>query len=210
MADMIASGQVRRSDLTRSVNRLQQGLDLTSGNLLRANELIHSFKQVVSDQSNEDRQTFDLREWLAATIDKLKPLMARHGLRVNVDCPQGITIDSYPGPLAQVISNLLAMNAAIHGYPNGQDGEFKVTASQTNGSHSVQIVFADAGAGIDPRIHERVLIQFFTTRRDQGNVGLGLHIVHNIVVATLAGKITLLSEPNTGTSVLIDIPTSTG
>jgi signal transduction histidine kinase len=47
---------------------------------------------------------------------------------------------------------------------------------------------------------------FFTTRREGGCAGLGLHIVHNIVTGRLGGRISVASEPGQGTSFRVVIP----
>jgi signal transduction histidine kinase len=47
---------------------------------------------------------------------------------------------------------------------------------------------------------------FFTTRRDRGGTGLGLHIVHNIVTNRLGGRLDLDSEPGSGTKIRIILP----
>jgi signal transduction histidine kinase len=47
---------------------------------------------------------------------------------------------------------------------------------------------------------------FFTTRRDQGGTGLGLHIVYNIVTNCLGGRLNLASEPGKGTKMRIVLP----
>ena len=47
---------------------------------------------------------------------------------------------------------------------------------------------------------------FFTTRRDQGFTGLGLHIVHSIVTNYLGGRIQLESEPGAGTTIQLVLP----
>jgi signal transduction histidine kinase len=47
---------------------------------------------------------------------------------------------------------------------------------------------------------------FFTTRRDQGQVGLGLHIVYNIVTNRLGGRIDLDTKPAEGTRIRMIVP----
>jgi signal transduction histidine kinase len=47
---------------------------------------------------------------------------------------------------------------------------------------------------------------FFTTRRNQGGTGLGLHIVYNLVTQQLDGRMTLDSRPGRGTSMRITLP----
>jgi two-component system, NtrC family, sensor kinase len=110
----------------------------------------------------------------------------------------------YPGALAQVISNL-ALNAVIHGFPDGRTGVLDLTVTRL-GERDLRIVFADDGAGIPAENQRKVFDPFFTTRRDQGSTGLGLHIVFNLVVSTLGGQIDLDSGADRGTRFTIDLP----
>jgi signal transduction histidine kinase len=68
------------------------------------------------------------------------------------------------------------------------------------------LVFQDDGIGIDEAYRAKVFDPFFTTGRDRGSTGLGLHIVHNLVTATLQGRIDLQSTPGEGTTFIIEIP----
>ena len=47
---------------------------------------------------------------------------------------------------------------------------------------------------------------FFTTGRERGSTGLGLHIVYNLVTSRLQGRINLYSKVGRGTRFTIDIP----
>jgi signal transduction histidine kinase len=47
---------------------------------------------------------------------------------------------------------------------------------------------------------------FYTTRRDLGSTGLGLHILHNIVTNRLGGRLNLDSSPGAGTKFHIILP----
>jgi signal transduction histidine kinase len=57
-----------------------------------------------------------------------------------------------------------------------------------------------------PEVRRQAFNPFFTTRRDDGRIGLGLHIVHNIVTNRLGGAVHLESEPGKGTKVRLDLP----
>lgn len=204
IARMLGGGPVRRSDLARGVARLQQGLHLTTQSLHRASEMVHSFKQVAVDQANEALQTFELQSWMTDHVAKLRPLLVRQGLTVVLSCPEGIVLTSYPGALGQVIS-ILAFNAATHAYPGDISGVFTVEVAQP-GDDSVRIVCADQGVGMRDQVRGRVFDPFFTTRREKGNAGLGLHIAFNLVASTLGGRIELDSQPQQGTRITLDIP----
>jgi signal transduction histidine kinase len=57
-----------------------------------------------------------------------------------------------------------------------------------------------------PEIQRQACEPFFTTRRDQGRVGLGLHIVYNIVTNRLVGRIELVTKPGEGTRIRMIVP----
>ena len=72
----------------------------------------------------------------------------------------------------------------------------------------MEISFEDNGRGMDATVRERIFEPFFTTRRGSGGSGLGLHIVYNLVMATLDGTIRCFSNPEAGTRFEITIPIS--
>ncbi|WP_448035176.1 sensor histidine kinase [Bradyrhizobium liaoningense] len=204
MADALGGASVRRSDLTKSIDRLKQGLNLTFDNLHRASEMVHSFRQVAVHQADEDRRTFELKDWLLELTSKLGPLLSHHGLTVEVRCPAGIKLNSYPGALAQVISNL-ALNTAGHAYPDKRGGRFVITASQPDPT-SVRLVCADEGVGIPDELQAHIFDPFVTTSRESGHAGLGLHIAFNLVASSLNGRLRLESTTGPGTQIAIEIP----
>src|ERR1700730_14990552 len=59
---------------------------------------------------------------------------------------------------------------------------------------------------MSPEVRRHAFDPFFTTRRDRGSAGLGLHIVHNIVTNCLGGRLQLDSEPGEGTKMTIVLP----
>jgi signal transduction histidine kinase len=121
-----------------------------------------------------------------------------------VDCPEGLILNSYPGALAQVLTNLI-MNAVVHAYPDGRSGTMTLSVSHVK-RKSLTFVFSDDGVGIAEEHLAKVFDPFFTTGRDRGNTGLGLHIVHNLVAVTFNGRIDVDSTPGHGTTFTIEIP----
>jgi signal transduction histidine kinase len=204
MADALSGSSVRRSDLTKGIDRLKQGLTLTFQNLHRASEMVHSFRQVAVHQADEDRRTFELKDWLSELMSKLGPLLSHHALTVEVECPPGIELNSYPGALAQVIGNL-ALNTAGHAYPDKRGGRLVITVSQPD-PKSVRLVCADDGVGIPDQLQAHIFDPFVTTSREHGHAGLGLHIAFNLVASSLNGRLRLESKKGPGTQIAIEIP----
>ena len=66
--------------------------------------------------------------------------------------------------------------------------------------------FSDNGCGIHEQELPLIFDPFYTTARDSGAVGLGLHLVFNLVTQNLGGCIECTSEPNKGTTFTITLP----
>ena len=113
-------------------------------------------------------------------------------------------MNSYPGPYGQVLTNLV-LNSAVHAFPDGARGSVHI-AAKASGNDNVEVLFSDDGRGMSPEVKRHVFDPFFTTRRDQGSTGLGLHIVHNIVTNRLGGRINLETNPGAGTKIQIVVP----
>jgi signal transduction histidine kinase len=183
---------------------MREGTDLLYGNLSRAADLVHSFKQVAADQASGERRQFSMDVWLQDLLTSLRPILRKTKHEVVIECPPEVTVDTYPGALGQVLTNLLT-NAVIHAYGEGDAGRLSIRVSEPR-QDTVRIVFADDGKGIPPQNIGKVFDPFFTTGRSSGSTGLGLHIVYNLVTSRLQGHINLYSKVGRGTRFTIDIP----
>ncbi len=123
---------------------------------------------------------------------------------MKVSIAAGIVLDSYPGPLGQVITNLVD-NAVVHAFADDQKAEVAISADNSVPGRVV-VEVADNGKGIATSLLPRIFDPFVTTRMGRGGTGLGLHIAHNIVVSVLGGTIAVDSTPGRGTRFTIDIP----
>jgi len=113
-------------------------------------------------------------------------------------------MNSYPGPYGQVLTNLV-LNALTHAFPDRRAGAMRLSARRV-GSDQIEIAFADDGIGMSEDVRRRAFEPFFTTRRNRGGTGLGLHIVYNLVTRRLGGSLKLDSQPGRGTDFLIRLP----
>lgn len=200
----LAEGQLRQSMLTVYLGEVAEAADLLNRNLQIAGELIGSFKRVAVDQASEQRRRFDLGQVVAEVIGTLRPLIKRSHFRIRLEVPDDIRMNSYPGPLAQVITNCFN-NAVTHGLADREEGEFCVRAER-RGSDQVEIILSDDGRGMNEEQCSRAFRRFYTTRGGQGGTGLGLSIVHSIVTELLMGEVWIESVWNRGTAVHIRIP----
>ncbi|WP_424591347.1 ATP-binding protein [Bradyrhizobium sp.] len=207
-AEMFEAGlkteQLRRSKLDEFVRTSRDASRQLVANLLRAGELIQSFKQVAVDRSHVERRQFSLGEATDQIVASLRPVLKKATIALSVDVPEGLLIDGYPGSYGQILTNLF-LNAVNHAFAGGRSGTIVISA-RARGSDDVEIIFADDGAGMTPDVQRQAFDPFFTTRRDQGGTGLGLHIVYNLVTQQLGGRMMLESRPGQGTTFRIIMP----
>jgi PAS domain S-box-containing protein len=200
----VTRGDLRRSSLTDFLNATSDASGQLVANLNRAAELITSFKQVAADRNYSDQRTFDLGDLTEQVVLSLRPGLRRQRLTLAVDCEPNLTMNSYPGPYGQVLTNLF-LNSVAHAFPDGRAGTVDIKVRAAGPDH-VEIIFADDGCGMSLDVRRRAFDPFFTTRRDQGGTGLGLHIVYSIVTNRLGGRLELDSEPGRGTRVHMVLP----
>ena len=200
----VARGDLRRSSLTDFLGASRDASSQLVANLNRAAELINSFKQVAADRNYSDQRSFDLGDLTEQVVLSLRPGLRKHRLTLNVECEPNLTMNSYPGPYGQVLTNLF-LNSVAHAFPDGRAGTVDIKVRAAGNDH-VEIIFADDGCGMSLDVRRRAFDPFFTTRRDQGGTGLGLHIVYSIVTNRMGGRLDLDSEPGRGTRVQMVLP----
>jgi signal transduction histidine kinase len=203
-AELRSDTPLRRSQLEDFVRTSQDAAQQLVANLHRAGELIQSFKQVAVDRSHAERRQFGLREATDQIIASLRPVLKKAPISISVEVPDGLIIDGYPGSYGQILTNLF-LNATNHAFPDGRSGAISISA-KPRGSDDIEIIFADNGVGMTPDVQRQAFDPFFTTRRNEGGTGLGLHIVYNLVTQQLGGRMMLESRLGQGTTFRIIMP----
>jgi PAS domain S-box-containing protein len=205
-AAQVGRGEIRRSALNEFLDGVRDASAQLVANLDRASELVHSFKQVAADRSHLERRQFDLGELTVQVLVGLRPELRKRGLVFDIACEPDLVMDSLPGPYGLVVSNLV-LNSLVHAFPEGNAGTISFRA-HAFGEQYVEILLSDDGCGMSSEVRRQAFDPFFTTRRHEGATGLGLHIVHSMVIDRLEGRLSLESEPGAGTTVRLILPRS--
>ena len=205
-AERFANGTLRKSELDNFFQDVLESTQMILSNLLRAAELIRSFKQVAVDRTSEKQRSFLLHEYIDHVLLSLRPRIKKTQIKVKRVCPETLEINSYPGAFSQIISNLV-VNSLVHGFQADQAGEILLQVSMEG--DDILFQYSDNGRGMEEHHRVRIFEPFFTTNRLQGGSGLGMHIVFNLVTQTLKGTIQCLSSPGQGATFKICIPLET-
>ena len=194
---------LRSSQLKKFLSDGQENIGIIIRNLNRAADLISSFKKVAVDQSNEEDRLFNVKELCNEVLLTLAPQIKNLPHEIIIDCPEELMIYSKPGPINQILINLI-LNSIIHGFENQEHGEINIHIMPM--SEQLNIYYKDNGRGIEEKIKNKVFDPFTTTKRGEGGSGLGLHLVYNLVTQALGGTILLDSTLGEGTSFEINFP----
>lgn len=199
----VAGNTLRRSDLERHLNEAREGQDILQRNVTKAADLVRGLKQLAVDQTTDMRRNFALAEVVGEVMIMVRPRFNHTPFQIETDVAE-VSMDSFPGPLGQVLTNLV-LNALTHGFAGREAG--CVTISARPGEDGlVVLAVRDDGVGMAAEVRRRIFEPFFTTRLGQGGSGLGLHIARNIVMGLLGGHIEVSSEVGQGTVFTVTIP----
>ena len=191
----LADGALDEDGLNAFFDTIDQSLKIMTTNTQRAAALVRSFKQVAVDQSSDNIRHFNLRKYLDEVLLSLQPKLKGKPITVNVDCPADIHMESFPGAVSQIVTNMV-VNSLVHGFEEGQPGTIRISG-KLDGDHVV-FDYSDDGIGMDASTLTQLFDPFFTTKRGSGGSGLGAHILYNLVTGPLGGTVKVVSSPGMG------------
>lgn len=198
-----SEGAISRKNLELFIHDVIEASKLILSNMNKADRLIQSFKKVAVDQTSELNRKFYIHEYIKEILTSLMVEFRHTKHEIKTVCKEDFIVDSYPGALSQIITNLL-LNSLIHGFENIDRGLITLAIERSN--HDVIITYSDTGIGISKENIKKVFEPFYTTKRGHGGTGLGLHIVYNLVSQTLGGNIKCESGIGKGVKFYLRFP----
>jgi signal transduction histidine kinase len=189
-----------KKKFTEYMEQLTKALDHCKHNTLRASEIMLSFKEIAVDQCSQRLIEFDLLNYIENILATLKPKFQDLGHKVLLDIEKDLIINTYPGVLSQVITNLIN-NSLMHAFSEQQVGEIRIIASVAN--NQVYLRYSDNGVGMTKNQQHQAFDKFYTTQAGQGGSGLGLAICKELIEDTLGGTINIESKEGAGTVFIV-------
>ncbi len=182
---------LKKSELLKILDQAKAAATLGAANLNRAGDMVINFKQIAADQYFEEKSSIDLLQFLREIEDTLVTILKPARGRVGIYVPRDIKIMTYRGVLWQLLSNL-TRNSLHHAFTEnpsndpGKPNRIELHAVTRDGI--LELYFLDNGPGIAEEHVRKIFEPFYTTRRNRGNTGLGLHIVYNLTSQKLGGQ----------------------
>lgn len=201
---LLSQDEVTEEELLAHLKPIEDASRLTQSNLQRAARLITSFKRTAVDQTSEQQRQFSVAESIEDVINSLHNKFKRTAIKIQVNCPQDLSLYGNAGELEQLLTNLM-FNSLIHGFRDGSDsGIIRIDVAQQG--DRLLLNYYDDGKGMDAQALQQIFEPFYTTNRHNGGTGLGLFISYNLVTARLKGSIECDSAPQQGVHFRIVIP----
>jgi PAS domain S-box-containing protein len=199
-----AANTLLRTDVELTPETRHQLLEMISTQAMRLAQVTES----VLLAGRLDRDEVQLER----TVVDVEAVVRETELALQPTLPGGTTIELRLGPaggafgdadrLQQVVFNLVDNAAKYAG-----DGA-TVRISTRRAGERVEIAVADDGPGVAPEDRERIFEKFYrgdpSLRLAPGGTGLGLYICRELV-ERMRGRITLSSEPGSGSTFTVDL-----
>lgn len=187
----------RAEDMDFVLSDFQSLLDESMSGAQRVAKIVVALKDF-SQVDVAEWQQADLNQLIQTVVTVAGPVLGT-AIPIVLDLQPVPSVRCHPGNMNQLMLNLLT-NAAQALETSGQ-----ITLSSRLEDNQVVMRVSDTGKGIAAGILPRVFDPFFTTRPVGQGTGLGLTVCHDIVTAH-GGTIDMVSQPGSGTTVIIRLP----
>jgi signal transduction histidine kinase len=195
-------GGMRFSELREQMPKLLAGV---SQGAERIKQIVANLKHYVRGDTGGPDQLVDVNAVITSAVslisNVIKNATDHFAVELATDLPP---VRGSFQRLEQVILNLI--QNACQALPDRTRGLFIATETEAGGA-GVRVAIRDEGAGIRAADLPRVREPFFTTKADSGGIGLGLSISSRIV-EELRGSMQFSSEPGSGTTVTLHLPSA--
>jgi PAS domain S-box-containing protein len=206
-AEMARDSVAASTPLARDLDQI-----LRAGN--RAKDLV---KQILAFSRQAETEPINL---YPAPIIHEVITMLRPSLPTTITIEQHIDAEAGPIRIDPTQMHQILMNLCTNAYHALEETGGTLTLSlatieldadsfpgqpQMRPGSYVHIAVADTGCGIAPTLQKRIFDPFFTTKQTGRGTGMGLSLVHGIVIGN-GGGITLESTPDSGSTFHIYLP----
>ncbi len=181
---------------TKDETERHEYLDLLKQSSDKLTDTIHYLNETINIQlsSKTEMIKVNLKDEIHKTIQSLDEIILNPKVKINVNVPNDLEINTIPTYLEIILSNLIT-NAIKYKSPE-RNLIINVVVTKTNSSFTISV--NDNGIGIDmKRNKDKVFGMYKTFHGNPDAIGLGLFMTKNYVVA-LGGNIDLHSEIGIG------------
>ena len=201
LASRFRERSMTQTDLEAYLKQTQESGSLILSNLERIGRLTDVFRQVGAHGEKPAKRRFKLKDCVDQAIKSYEGELGER-ISVTLQCDAELEMEGTPDDWLSIFSNLIN-NSVKHGFKDLQRGNIGIRI--VIGDKRLDIDYRDDGKGMPPEVLAKVFDPFFTTDLQQG-MGLGMHLVYNLITQRLNGRIVCQSQPSQGVLFHIETP----
>ncbi len=189
--------------------KFESSAELLNRNYDRLSGLVDSFKDISIDESQWQFSEFCLPEKIATVQDMFQERLQERAVAVELDVAEDLLLYSCSSLFNKLLEEFFE-NALAHAF----EGEAAVarhinisaywSGQQKGGDRFFVLEFSDNGSGVAKEMAPVIFDPF--TAHSPSNIGLGLHVLLNLVANVIDGSLECFSEPGKGTSFVLKCP----
>lgn len=185
---------------------LQQDMETVINQIDRISKLVNSLLNLARSKPSDHVSSVNVEQVVNDVLNLVKHEVDRKNIALKVEKIDSIFVKSEPGPLGQVLLNLLvnAVHAIDEAKDRGRTDSHQISISTEYNDDHVNILISDTGCGISqPDINE-IFKPFFTTKAIGQGTGLGLATSYKLV-QSWGGSIAVKQTSPSGTTFKISL-----
>ncbi len=204
LAEQFAAHRMTQSELSQYLDVASASTGLICQNLGRIGHLIEVFHQVAVEGKAQEKRAIRLRNCLNEVILSFGERLNAERISIQIECATDLEIDSVMGDWASIFTNLIG-DSLKHGFKGRSCGVIDISMLRDTQRMRLMLDYRDDGVGLAPQTLARMFDPFNTTDLQHG-MGLGMHLVYNIVTRRMDGMIQCHSTAGNGVHFHIEVP----
>lgn len=201
--DAVVAGRLTEQRMDMFLAKLKNGFELILNNLNKTAELVSNFKDVAVNPQVEVSSTFNVRKLLIETVQTLQGELDKRNIKLDLLCDETFEVHTCATSLSRVLHTLIT-NSLVHAFGERKRG--KISIFVTMDGEDLQLRYVDNGKGMTEEMASHIFEPFYTTKRGEGCLGLGMHMVYNQVTQGLHGIVRCDTHEDEGMQIYISIP----
>jgi len=202
LQEQFSERKMTQSNLENYLQRSQKAIELLASNLGRITQLVNTFRQVSVGGEQLQKQSCSLRVCLDTIIQNFEQQLKSAQIKLHIECDPKLEIHSLTSDWASIFSNFLD-NSLKHGFHNKASGNINIKIVTDSGK--LKFHYNDDGKGLAKESLAQIFDPFYSTDLQNG-MGLGMHLVYNLITHRMGGSILCDSQPDKGIDCFVEVP----
>jgi C4-dicarboxylate-specific signal transduction histidine kinase len=198
-------GTLDETDCETFIYTNKDSMKLIISNLNKCSDLIQYFKKISVQQSSEKPEKLMIKKCVDESVMNTRIHFKNIQSKSIVNCPNALQVQHVSSVLHEIVMNLV-MNSLQHGNDKATNEVIEINIDISKSRNMVKLIYWDSGKGIDISNIDKIFEPFYTTKRSEGQNGLGLTIVYNLSMHSLNGYIICRHNQDNQTVFELEFP----